>query len=157
MHLHRLSCLLVLLLAGGLAACQSSRPAGSDVTAAQRAAMEAELTRLMTESAAAWNRADLDGHVALYVEESTFMTGRGPVGGIATIRDILNRGFWQDGKPIQQLRFEELVTRPLGPDHALMTGRFVLSGGGREDATGRFSLTWRRTPDGWHILHDHSG
>ena len=46
--------------------------------------------------------------------------------------------------------------RPLGPDHALVLGQFRLTGGGRPDPSGRFSLTWARTPDGWRMLHDHA-
>jgi ketosteroid isomerase-like protein len=41
-------------------------------------------------------------------------------------------------------------------DHALITGRFTLSGGGKDEQTGRFTLIWMRTPAGWRIVHDHS-
>ena len=57
---------------------------------------------------------------------------------------------------MQTLRFEEVEARLLGPDHALMTGRFVLTGGGRADQTGRFTLVWVHSGAGWRILHDHS-
>ena len=56
----------------------------------------------------------------------------------------------------QQVRFDQTTVRPLGADHALMTGRFTLSGGGQPDRSGWFSLVWKRTPSGWRILHDHS-
>ena len=79
----------------------------------------------------------------------------GPVAGRATIRRSLE-GFWRDGRPVQDLRYEDLSVRPLGPRHALMTGRYVLSGGGRDERTGWFSLVWEERPDGWVILHDHS-
>ncbi len=38
----------------------------------------------------------------------------------------------------------------------MMTGGFALTGGGRPDATGRFTLVWQRTAAGWRIIHDHS-
>lgn len=149
--------LLLLFLSLGLAACQSTRPpAGPDATPGVYDAMEADLLAAMEASAAAWNRADLDGHVAIYSDESTFMTRNGPLRGRDAIRDVLARGFWNEGRPAQQLRFEELDVRPLGPDHALLTGRFVLTGGDRPEATGRFSTVWARTPEGWRLIHDHS-
>jgi ketosteroid isomerase-like protein len=64
--------------------------------------------------------------------------------------------YFAGGRPLQALRFDDLAVRPLGPDHALVTGRFLLSGGGLADQSGRFTLVWVRTPEGWRILHDHS-
>ena len=103
-----------------------------------------------------WNRADLAGHVAMYADSATFMTGRGPIVGRDRIAEVLRRGLWTDGKPNQQLAFHDLVVRPLGADHAMVTGRFVLAGGGKAEQTGRFSTVWRRTPAGWRMIHDHS-
>ena len=54
------------------------------------------------------------------------------------------------------MRFDQLDVRALGDDHALMTGRFTLAGGGKPEQTGRFSLVWLRSAQGWKILHDHS-
>jgi ketosteroid isomerase-like protein len=47
--------------------------------------------------------------------------------------------------------------RPLGRDHALAVGRFVLSGGGLAERSGWFTLLWERAPGGWRVIHDHSG
>ena len=44
----------------------------------------------------------------------------------------------------------------LTPDAALATARFVLSGGGKPDQSGWFTLVWLRTPAGWRAVHDHS-
>lgn len=64
--------------------------------------------------------------------------------------------YFHDGLPQQQLRFEQLAVRPLGTDHAMATGRFILSGGGEPDQTGWFTLVWMRTAAGWRTIHDHS-
>jgi hypothetical protein len=72
------------------------------------------------------------------------------------IEASLRRGFWRDGKPVQRLRYEHVSVRALGRDHALVTGRFVLTGGGRDDATGWFTLVWERGTRGWQEIHDHS-
>ena len=55
--------------------------------------------------------ADLDRHVAPYADSATMMGGRGLIRGRPAIRALLERGFWRDRKPLQQLRFEEIVVR----------------------------------------------
>jgi ketosteroid isomerase-like protein len=113
------------------------------------------ILRQLTESADAWNRGNLDGFIAPYAVESTFMTPGGPVARTAMIERYRSK-YFAGGRPLQSLRFEQLDVRSLGPDYALMTGRFVLSGGALPEQTGRFTLVWRRSSDGWRILHDHS-
>jgi uncharacterized protein (TIGR02246 family) len=117
----------------------------------------AELEQTFAAMAAAWNAGDLPGHVAPYADSATMMTGRGPQGGREQIAGMLARAFWRDGKPLQQLRFEQVLVRPLGTDGAVVTGRFILSGGEREEQSGWFTTAWERTADGWRIVHDHSG
>ena len=117
---------------------------------------DAEVRRKLQSTADAWNRADLAGHVAPYADSAAFMTGRGPMIGRDKIEASLRRGFWREGKPLQALRYEHVSVRALGPGHALVTGRFVLTGGARADATGWFTLVWERGPQGWREIHDHS-
>jgi uncharacterized protein (TIGR02246 family) len=110
---------------------------------------------LVQRTAAAWNQNDLDGHVSDYADSAVFMAP-GPVVGRDRIRASLERSFWRDGRPLQELRFEQVALKPLGTDHAIMTGRFILSGGGREERSGWYTLVWERQPEGWRIIHDHS-
>jgi uncharacterized protein (TIGR02246 family) len=108
--------------------------------------------------AVAWNNNDMERHVAIYADSATMMGSRGLIRGRAAVRDVLLRGFWRDGKPLQQLRFDEVEVRLLGRgDAAVVTGRFILTGGGREDATGRFTTVWERRNGRWLTVHDHSG
>ena len=109
----------------------------------------------LMETAAAWNRGDIAGHVAAYADSAEFMAP-GPLIGRDRIRASLLRSFWRDGQPLQQLRYEQVQVRGLGETHALMTGRFILSGGGRPDSSGWFTLVWEWTDGGWKIVHDHS-
>ncbi|HLT45662.1 MAG TPA: nuclear transport factor 2 family protein [Rubricoccaceae bacterium] len=116
----------------------------------------AVIPRLLTGSADAWNAADLDGHVAIYADSARFMTGNGPVTGRDHTRALLAQHFWRDGQPIQQLRFEQIAVTPLGSEHALVTGRFVLTGGGEDEASGWFSTVWAWNGTRWETIHDHS-
>ncbi len=116
---------------------------------------------MLQASARDWNRGDLDGFLASYQDSvaTTFVTSTGLIHGVGAIRDRYRAGYWkQGGLPPQLLRFDELVVRPLGPDHALVTGRYILTErtGGAAAGQGRFSLVLRRTPAGWKIVHDHS-
>ena len=161
----RLACpiaLAALLASGSLAAQDSARATLPPLLTAPVPgprlvkADDAEVRRKLQSTADAWNRADLAGHVATYADSAAFMTGRGPMIGRDKIESSLRRGFWREGKPVQMLRYEHVSVRALGRDHALVTGRFVLSGGGRDDASGWFSLVWERGPQGWQEIHDHS-
>ena len=117
---------------------------------------EAEIRAMLDESAAAWNRGDLDGHLADNADSITFMTGKGPITGKDKTAAALRRSFFRDGKPVQSLRFEQVTIRTLGPRHALAVGRFILTGGGEEERSGWFSTVWEQRPEGWRVIHDHS-
>jgi ketosteroid isomerase-like protein len=127
----------------------SSVAQGPDVT-------EREIQTLLDESAASWNRGDLDGHLADNADSISFMTRSGPVVGKSKTADALRRSFFKDGKPIQQLRFEQVTIRRLGAGHALVVGRFILDGGGQPERSGWFSTIWERQAAGWRVIHDHS-
>lgn len=117
---------------------------------------EAAIRAATAASAAAWNRGDLKGHLAIYVDSVTFMTRTGPRPGVAAIEQSFLSTYFRDGRPKQQLRFEQVTVRPLDRNSALETGRFILSGGGEPDQSGWFTLVWVRTPSGWKAVHDHS-
>src|SRR5690606_24617919 len=115
-----------------------------------------EILALLRGSAEAWNDADLRGHLGIYVDSVTFMTAEGPRPGVEPVFESFTRSYWQDGRPSQQLGFDEIVVRPLARDAALVTGRFRLTGGERPEQNGWFSLVWVRTAEGWRAVHDHS-
>jgi uncharacterized protein (TIGR02246 family) len=140
--MRRLLLLAALLLAAPLARAQPHDPEA--------------IRGLLDGIAEAWNRGDLPGHVAVYADSASFMTGRGPLIGRHRTAEALERSFFRDGQPVQQLRFEQVWVRPLGPDHALVTGRFILSGGGQDDNTGWFTTIWAWTGERWETIHDHS-
>ena len=125
-------------------AAQSGAPA--DVTS---------LPALLMATTDRWNAGDLDGFIAPYASETSFVTPTGLIGRDA-MRTRYQTRYFTGARPDQQLRFDELRVNPLGDGHALMTGRFVLSGGAKPEQSGRFTLVWARTADGWRIIHDHS-
>jgi ketosteroid isomerase-like protein len=145
------------LLAGAVmlvSACASS-PAPYDGSAQQRDD-QAQMRAAIQASADAWNRGDLAGHLALYDATVTTMTRNGPRPGVAAIESAFRSTYFNGDKPKQNLRTERVAIRALSRDSALMTGRFVLSGGVEAEQSGWFSLVWVRTSSGWKVVHDHS-
>ena len=147
---------IAVVLALLLSAACTAPSAAPERESGSWSADEAQIRAALMASAEAWNRADLKGHLAIYVDSVTFMTGTGPRPGVAAIEESFTRTFFRDGKPRQSLRFEQLAVRPLDDDAALATGRFVLSGGGEAEQSGWFTLVWVRTAQGWRAVHDHS-
>lgn len=114
----------------------------------------AEIQAVLDDMVEAWNADDLEGHVAAYADDATYVTPPRVLTGRAEITASL-RGFEQNGELVGTLRFTEVSIRMLGASHALIVGRFTLDGSGG-GATGRFTLVARRVGDEWVMLHDHS-
>jgi uncharacterized protein (TIGR02246 family) len=117
---------------------------------------EAEIRARLDSTALGWNRADLSQYMSMYTSDASQM-GRDSV---EHGRDLIERGmragFWRTGRPLQTLHYESVEVRMLGSDNALVTGKFVLTGGGRPERTGMFTTIWARTGSGWRLIHDHS-
>src|SRR5688572_25189446 len=98
------------------AACVSAKVEreGGAVPAATRQT----LSRLMDESAVAWNRGDLDSFLATYKDDNqtAFMAPQITYG-LADIKARYARSYFKDGKPKAQLSFGDLKFRQLGAGH----------------------------------------
>jgi ketosteroid isomerase-like protein len=140
-------------IALALAACTTTAPATGDPM------NESDRTQLQVAvqaSADAWNRGDLQGHLAIYDASVTVMTREGPRPTVEAIEKSFGQTYFVNGKAKQNLRMERVAVRTLSADAALMTGRFVLSGGNEAEQSGWFTLVWVRTPAGWRAVHDHT-
>lgn len=143
-----------ILLIASLTACATQpQPVGTGLRFPSDAAA---IRATLDTTAAGWNRGELPVYLSAYTDSATAMGSAGPVRGVNGIGDQMRAGFWRTGRPIQNLHFEHLEIRPLGPDHALVTGQYVLTGAGRPDRTGWFTTIWVRTPAGWRMVHDHA-
>ncbi|MEO5800389.1 MAG: nuclear transport factor 2 family protein [Gemmatimonadales bacterium] len=118
---------------------------------------EEELRVIFDKMASAWNQGDIQGHISPYADSAAMMSRTGPFYGRDRIKSALEQSFWKDGKPLQQLRFEQVVVRVLeGGTSALVTGHFILSGGGKPDASGWFTTVWEKKGKRWQIVMDAS-
>lgn len=116
----------------------------------------AAIKAMFDTTAAGWNRGELPIYLSAYVDTATTMGANGLVRGVQGIEGQMRAGFWRTGRPLQTLSYDHLEIRPIGPDQAIATGQYILTGGGRPDRTGWFSTIWVRTPKGWRMVHDHS-
>ena len=126
-----------------------SAPAASDATVAIPAMLHA--------SAEAWNRGDLENFLDDYLDDAgTTFVGSDVSYGVSGIRERYMASYWKDGPPAQKLSFRDLRVRPLGEQHALTAGQYVLTNADGSIDRGFFSLVLVRTSAGWRIIHDHS-
>jgi uncharacterized protein (TIGR02246 family) len=146
--LFRSTLLTALLVAACARPSSVSGPAPENDAAAIRAVLDS--------TAAGWNRGDLSRYLWAYVDSATAMGANGPERGVGAIEGQMRRGFWRTGRPVQTLHYEHVEVRMLGDQHALVTGQYVLTGGGQPQRTGWFTTVWMRTPAGWRMMHDHS-
>lgn len=144
----------VLLLAAVLAGCSSQMRSG--VTGFRYSSDAAAIKAMLDTSAAGWNRAELPVYLSAYVDSATAMGSTGLVRGVKGIEGQMRAGFWRTGRPAQTLTYDHLEIRPIGPNQAIVTGQYILTGAGLPNRTGWFTTIWIRTPAGWRMVHDHS-
>jgi len=123
---------------------------------------EAAIRAVLDAQVAAWNNGDLNGFMAGYWrdERLTFMSGdRITFGWEATRARYLKKYFTpdKDGKLAErgELSFAELHFQGFSSDTAMVRGRYILKLA-TETATGRFTLTFSKFPEGWRITSDHT-
>lgn len=123
---------------------------------AERTGDREALTAILTAQQNAWNRGDVDAFLLGYWHspELTFSGSSGVSRGWEGVLARYKKNY-PDRAAMGQLDFSELEFRFLGPDAALVLGRWHLK---REtgDIGGVFSLVWQRFPEGWKIIHDHT-
>jgi len=123
----------------------------------------AAIKATLDTTAAGWNRGELPVYLSAYVDSSTAMGSTGLVRGVKGIEGQMRAGYWRTGRPLQMLTYDHLEIRPIGPDQAIVTGQYILTGAGMPNRTGWFTTIWVRVPPGsgnpptgWRMVHDHS-
>ena len=125
--------------------------------AAQERSYEKAISESLQQMLDAWNRDDLDAHIAPYADSATWMTSNGLLRGRDAIRASLVKSFQRGTDLIGHLRFSDNEFHPLDTNTVMTTGAFHLSNlpSGRE-INGRSTLIWVRHGTKWSIIHDHS-
>jgi ketosteroid isomerase-like protein len=124
---------------------------GADDSATSRKILE-----LLTAQSAAWNRGDIDAFMQGYLQSDSLRFASGgtvTLGWRRTLEGYKRR--YPDRAAMGTLTFSEIEITELAPDAAIAFGRWKLT---REKDTpqGLFTLTLRKTADGWRIIQDHT-
>jgi ketosteroid isomerase-like protein len=106
----------------------------------------------------AWNRHDLDRFMSGYWNspELTFFSDAKQTSGWQATLDRYQASYRSPGHEMGQLEFSELSIEMLGPEAALVRGAWHLTMSDGKTPHGRFTLIFRKFPDGWKIIHDHT-
>jgi beta-aspartyl-peptidase (threonine type) len=112
---------------------------------------------ILDAQAKAWNKGDLDAFMAGYwkSDDLSFFSGNTKTRGWQATLDRYRKRYQADGREMGKLTFSELDIQLLGTDNAVVRGRFQLVLA-KERPTGLFTLIFRKTPQGWRIVHDHT-
>jgi len=116
----------------------------------------AEIRAVLDAQAATWNRGDIDGYMNGYARDTAteFVGGDTLTRGWQTVRKRYRKKYHSREK-MGVLSFSEIKIAPLSADAALVTGRWKLARKS-DKPHGRFTLLFRKRPEGWRIVHDHS-
>jgi ketosteroid isomerase-like protein len=104
----------------------------------------------------AWNHGDIDRFMNGYARSrnTVFVSEDTVRRGWETVRDRY-REKYSDRAKMGILTFSDLEIVLLSPDSAVALGRWKLQRA-NDRPHGRFTLIFRRLPDGWRIVHDHT-
>jgi len=121
-----------------------------------RASAAAQIRSVLRAQQEAWNRGDIDGFMNGYARSgSTIFISEDTVRrGWETVHDRY-REKYSDRAKMGVLTFSDLEITPLAPDSAVVLGRWKLQCV-KDRPHGLFTLVFRRLPEGWRIVHDHT-
>lgn len=147
-----LSILILLSLFTILAVAQEPRPASAPGD--PKAAVE----QVLHTQQDAWNRHDLEAFMAGYWNspDLTFFSGAKETAGWQGTLDRYRATYASPGHEMGKLAFSDLRVEILGPEAAFVRGAWQLTMSDGKTPHGRFTLVFRKFPDGWKIIHDHT-
>ena len=116
----------------------------------------AEIQSVLTTQQDAWNRGDIDAFMNGYARSaSTVFVSEDEVGrGWETVRDRY-RVKYSDRAKMGTLSFSDIEVALLSSDAAVVLGLWRLKRA-NDEPHGRFTLIFKRLPEGWRIVHDHT-
>jgi ketosteroid isomerase-like protein len=106
----------------------------------------------------AWNRHDLEAFMAGYWNspELTFFSGPQETSGWQGALERYRKTYQSEGKEMGTLNFSSLRVERLGDDAAFVRGAWRLTMSDGKTPHGLFTLVFRKFPEGWKIVHDHT-
>jgi ketosteroid isomerase-like protein len=105
-----------------------------------------------------WNQGNLDGFLEGYWNSPgiVFQSGGNRSVGFEAMRDRYRKRYQAEGKAMGRVAFSEVEIVPLSADSAFVRGRWGLTMPDGKKPGGLFTLIFRKFPNGWKIVHDHT-
>jgi len=119
---------------------------------------EAAIETVLRTQQEAWNRHDLDAFMAGYWNspDLTFFSGANERNGWLATLDRYRAAYASPGHEMGKLDFSALRIEMLGTDAAFVRGSWHLTMPDGKTPHGLFTLVFRKFPEGWRIMHDHT-
>jgi beta-aspartyl-peptidase (threonine type) len=135
---------------------RSSAQSASAVATETNAKVEVE--HVLHVQREAWNRRDLEAFMAGYWNspELTFFSGAKEQRGWQATLDRYRATYASPGHEMGKLEFSALRIEGLGADAAFVRGTWQLTMSDGKTPHGLFTLVFRKFPEGWKIVHDHT-
>jgi ketosteroid isomerase-like protein len=129
----------------------------------QRAGLEEGIKHVLVSQVEAWNHGKLDAFMQGYWHSPglTFFSGATVTRGWEPTLLRYRQRYQAEGKEMGKLEFQDLNIDLLSRRAALVTGRWQLTMSNTKSPDGKqphglFTLIFKRMPDGWKIVHDHT-
>jgi ketosteroid isomerase-like protein len=146
---------IALLAAAAVLICAAAASRSSIASPANHSD-EAEIRAVLDMQTAAWNRGDIDTFMTSYwnSEQTEFLGASGIARGWQAVLDRYHHSY-PDRKSMGTVSFSDLEIHLTCADAAYVVGKFHLV---REadQPSGVFSLDFRKFPEGWRIVLDHT-
>jgi ketosteroid isomerase-like protein len=120
-------------------------------------AQDSPIRQVLTQQQTAWNHHDLEAFMSGYWDSPglTFFGAKKTSGWQSTL-DHYRKTYQGEGRDMGKLEFSDLQIEELSPNAAFVRGSWKLLMSDGKTPHGLFTLVFRKFPDGWKIIHDHS-
>jgi ketosteroid isomerase-like protein len=121
-----------------------------------QSADDAAILTLLNDQTAAWNRGDIEGFMNGYwhSDQTEFVSSEGVSRGWQALLERY-RGSYPDRKAMGHLTFSNLEIRVECSTAAYAVGEYHLQRE-NDNPSGVFTLNFRKLPEGWRIVVDHT-
>lgn len=116
------------------------------------------VTGVLGSQIKAWNDHDLNAFMTGYWNspDLTFFSGGQEQQGWQATLDRYKARYASPGHEMGKLEFSNMRVEALGADAAFVRGEWHLTMSDGKTPHGLFTLVFRKFPDGWKIVHDHT-
>lgn len=129
-----------------------------DLPAEVRTNLQQQIKHLLVSQVEAWNHGDLEGFMQGYWNspELTFFSRTTATRGWEPALARYKQRYQGQGKEMGKLAFQALDIDLLSRRSAVVTGKWQLTMKDGKTPHGLFTLIFKRLPEGWRIVHDHT-